>query len=107
LQNLSDVVDRNAVGKSSLLRPLEEEDDDEDSEYDEDDADDDVIRSRTAANNSSSKLGSMFSVFRGLVGNKALTKVRRNNQLIRHGRQCVFVFCFLHSLYAEPDPGKM
>jgi hypothetical protein len=32
LQNLGEVVDRSAVGKSSLLRPLEEEEDSEEEE---------------------------------------------------------------------------
>jgi len=56
------------VGKSSLLRPLEEEEDTEEEEEEE-------VVSR-AASSSTSKMGGMFSVFRGLVGNKALTKVR-------------------------------
>lgn len=72
--SLADVVDREAVGKSSLLRPLEEEGDD-DSDYDEEDEENvGTARSAAAAANSSSRLGGMFSVFRGLVGNKALTK---------------------------------
>ena len=63
------------MGKSSLLRPLEEEE----SDYDEDDEEDESAvssaRSTTTTSSSSGKLGGMFSVFRGLVGNKALTKV--------------------------------
>jgi hypothetical protein len=35
LQNLGEVVDRSAVGKSSLLRPLEEEEDSEEEEEEE------------------------------------------------------------------------
>lgn len=70
MNNLAEVVDRSAVGKSSLLRPLEEEEDSEDDEEEEE-----VAVSRTnAASSTASKMGGMFSVFRGLVGNKALTK---------------------------------
>jgi hypothetical protein len=68
VQNLAEVVDRSAVGKSSLLRPLEEEESEEDDEEEEEA----VTRTNT---NTTSKIGGMFSVFRGLVGNKALTKV--------------------------------
>jgi hypothetical protein len=70
LQNLGEVVDRSAVGKSSLLRPLEEEEDSEEEEEEE------VSRASTATT-SSKGMGGMFSVFRGLVGNKALSKVRQ------------------------------
>ncbi len=70
------MVDREAVGKSSLLRPLEEEDDDSDyEEEEEEEVGFASARSAAAANSSGgSRLGGMFSVFRGLVGNKALTK---------------------------------
>ncbi len=57
------------MGQSSLLRPLEEEEDSEEEEEE--------VVSRSSATTSSKGMGGMFSVFRGLVGNKALSKVRQ------------------------------
>jgi hypothetical protein len=98
LQNLGEVVDRSAVGKSSLLRPLEEEEDSEEEE-------EEVSRSSTAASSSSSSkgMGGMFSVFRGLVGNKALSKVRQLLVDI-YCKQCCGSGMFIPDPFSVPDP---
>jgi hypothetical protein len=100
LQNLGEVVDRSAVGKSSLLRPLEEEEDSEEEEA--------VSRSSTTTTTSKG-MGGMFSVFRGLVGNKALSKVRQLPVVIgirsgSEGSACFWAIRIRDPLVRVTDP---